>query len=105
VAITVLDVDKNDTHTFTTNDAGFYDTGSLIPDHYLLTYVKTGFETLKRGPITLSVGVTAINVQLTVGQESQQIVVTSEVPLLETSSSEISTTIESETLTGQISSF
>jgi hypothetical protein len=99
VAITVLDVDKNDTHTFTTNDAGFYDTGSLIPDHYLLTYVKTGFETLKRGPITLSVGVTAINVQLTVGQESQQIVVTSEVPLLETSSSEISTTIESETLT------
>ena len=99
VNITVLDVDKNVTHTFVTNNSGVYDTGSLVPDHYLLTYVKQGFETVKRGPITLSVGVFGINIQMTVGQESQQIVVTSEAPLLETATAELSSSIPTETLT------
>jgi len=99
VTVTVLDVDKNVTHTYTTNEAGSYDTGPIVADHYLLTFVKEGFATYKRGPITLSVGLIGINVEMTVGGTSQQVVVTSEVPLLETASAEVSSTIPSETLT------
>lgn len=33
VTVTVLDADKNDSHTFVTNQAGVYDTGSIVPDH------------------------------------------------------------------------
>ena len=99
VAITVLDVDKDVTRNIVTNDSGLYDTGSIPADHYLLTFVKQGFETLKRGPLTISVGMTGVNVQLSVGQESQQVVVTSEVPLLETASSEVSSTLPSDVIT------
>jgi len=99
VTILVTDVDKNVSHTFVTNDSGAYETGPIVPDHYLLTFTKEGFATYKRGPIKLDVGVVGINVQMTIGQESQQITVTSEVPLLETASSEVSSTIEAETLT------
>ena len=80
VTVTVLDVDKNVTHTFATNGAGVYDTGSIVPDHYLLTFTKLGFATYKRGPLTVGVGQMGINVQMTIGQESQQITVTTEAP-------------------------
>jgi len=99
VTVTVLDVDKSVSHTFATNDAGVYDTGPIVPDHYLLTFKKDGFETYERGPITVEVGLLGINVQMTVGQTSQQIVVTTEAPLLETETAEVSSTIESQTLT------
>jgi hypothetical protein len=99
VSVTILDVDKGVTHTFVTNDAGAYDTGPIVPDHYLLTFAREGFETYKRGPITVGVGMLGINVQMTVGQASQQITVTTEAPLLETTTAEVSSTIESDTLT------
>lgn len=98
VTVTVLDVDKNVTHTFATNNSGSYDTGPIVTDHYLLTFTKEGFATYKRGPITVDVGQIGINVQMTVGQESQQVVVTTEAPLLETTSAEVSSTLESTTL-------
>lgn len=98
VTVSVLDVDKNDTHTFVTNQAGVYDTGSIIPDHYILTFTKQGFATYKRGPITVSVGLMGLNVQMTVGGTQQQVVVTSEAPLLETTTAELSSSIPSETL-------
>ena len=98
VTVTVLDVDKNVTHTFTTNNSGAYETGPIVTDHYLLTFKKAGFETYKRGPITVDVGQLGINVQMTVGQETQQVVVTTEAPLLETTTPEMSTTLEESTL-------
>ena len=60
VKITVVDVDKQVTRTFTSDGAGLYDTGSIVPDHYKLTFTKQGFQTLIRGPITVDVGVHAL---------------------------------------------
>jgi hypothetical protein len=40
VTVTVKDVDKGVVKTFTTNDGGLYDTGSIVPDHYLITLLK-----------------------------------------------------------------
>jgi len=86
VTVTVQDVDKQVTRTFTTDGAGLFDTGSIVPDHYLLTFTKPGFETLVRGPLTLVVGIQGLNVQLAVGKAEQKIVVNTNVPLLNTES-------------------
>src|SRR5665213_3336488 len=93
VTITVKDVDKGDQHVFTSNGAGIYDTGPLVPDdRYTITYTKEGFASLQRGPMTLRIGVMGLNVQLSVGQTTQQVIVDESAPLLETTSPEISTT-------------
>ncbi len=100
VTVTVKDIDKNTERTITTNDSGVYDTGPLVPtDHYLLIFRKEGFTTMQRGPLTLSTGVTGMNIQLSLGQSSQQVVVQIEAgPLLETTTAEISQTVAQETL-------
>ena len=42
----VKDLDKGLDRTITTNDAGLYDTGPIVPeDHYTITYTKAGFST------------------------------------------------------------
>ena len=75
VRVTVRDLDKNTERTFVTNASGLYDTGPLVPsDHYLIIFKKEGFATVQRGPMTLSAGVTGLNVQLTLGQSTQQVV-------------------------------
>lgn len=98
VAVKVLDVDKNVTHSYVTNGAGVYDTGSIVPDHYLLTFTREGFSTYLRGPINLELGVTGINVQMAVGQSTERVVVTTAAPLLQTETSELSVTLPSETI-------
>lgn len=100
VTVTVIDIDKNVERTLESNISGVYDTGPLVPaDHYRLTFKKEGFATLERGPMTLSTGVTGLNVQLTVAQATQQVVIReTAAPLLETTTAEISSTVSQETL-------
>jgi hypothetical protein len=96
--VTVLDVDKAVTHTYATDGAGLYDTGSIVPDHYKLTFTKQGFTTLVRGPITLDVGVQGINAQLQVGSTNEQIEVTTDVPLLDTEQGAQEQTLTAQTM-------
>ncbi len=100
VKVAVLNVDKNVTTTFTTDAAGLYDTGSIVPDHYILTFTMNGFATYQRGPITLEVGITTVNASLKVGQQTQKVVVTTDVPLLTTTTGAQSTTLQTQTLMG-----
>jgi hypothetical protein len=100
VVVTIKDVDKNTERVIVTNASGVYDSGPLVPsDRYVITFKKEGFATLQRGPITLSSGVTGMNIQLTIGQSTQQVMVQEAgAPLLETTTAEISQTIPQETL-------
>ena len=100
VAVTIKDIDKNTERSVLTNDSGVYDTGPLVPtDHYLITFKKEGFTTMQRGPLTLTTGVTGMNIQLSVGQATQQVLVQEAgAPLLETTTAEISQTVPQETL-------
>jgi hypothetical protein len=82
--ITINDVDKNLERVFTTDKAGLYDTGPIVPDHYLVSITSPGFKTMVRGPITLTVGVETLNAELVVGGAQERVVVTSELPLLDT---------------------
>jgi Carboxypeptidase regulatory-like domain/TonB dependent receptor-like, beta-barrel len=99
VTVTVKDIDKGTQRVITSNGAGLYDSGPLVAlDHYTLTFSRQGFGTLVRGPMVLQVGTVGMNVQMSVGQATQQVVVNQSAPLLETTSAELSTTLPSQTL-------
>jgi hypothetical protein len=99
VTVTARNLDKNTERVITTNDAGLYDTGPLAPgDRYMIVFKKEGFSTQQHGPMTLRVGLIGLNVQLTLGQATQAVEVNAAAPLLETTSSEKSATMPSETL-------
>src|SRR5665213_1620431 len=93
VTVTVEDVDKGITTTYATDGSGLYDTGSIVPDHYTLTFTKDGFSTFVRGPITLRVQTLTVDGSLKVGATAQTVRVTTDIPLLQTESGEQSTTL------------
>jgi carboxypeptidase family protein len=86
VTVTVTDVDKAVTRTYATDGAGLYDTGPIPEDQYKVTFTKDGFETLVRGPVTVTLGIETVNGQMKIGAVSQQVVVTSDVQMLQTES-------------------
>lgn len=96
--VTVKDVDKGTQHVFTTDKAGVYETGSIVPDHYLVTVTAPGFKTLVRGPISLDVGQATLNAQLSVGAVNEQVVVTTELPLLDSSDGSQTDTLSGATM-------
>ncbi len=100
VQVIVRDLDKNLERTVLTNASGIYDTGALVPaDRYTLTFKKDGFAVLERGPLTLSTGITGLNVELGLAQSTQSVVVQdTSTPLLETATGEMSNTLPQETL-------
>jgi len=59
--VTVLNIDTGVTKDYTTNDAGVYDTSSIVAGNYKLTFSRDGFSTLVRSSITIPVGTTTVN--------------------------------------------
>ena len=99
VTITIKDLDKGIGRVITTNGVGLYDSGPVVAnDKYTITFTRDGFQSLQRGPMLLEVGQVGLNVQLTIGQTTQQVVVNENAPLLQTTSAELSTTIPTDTL-------
>lgn len=98
VKVTVLDLATGVSKDFFTDQAGVYDTSSIVTGNYKLTFTKDGFDQLVRGPITLEVGFTTVNAQLKVGSTNQVVSVTTNVPLLQTESGDQKTTLESKTM-------
>jgi hypothetical protein len=98
VTVTVVNVDTGVSKSFTSNDAGLYDTNSIVTGSYTVTFSKGGFEKLVRGPVSVQVGFTTVNGELQVGAETQSVEVTADVPLLQTETSEQSTTFTAKSL-------
>lgn len=96
--VTVVNVLTGVSKEFTTNQDGVYDTGSIVTGSYTVSFTKEGFESLTRGPITLQVGFTTVNSQLKVGSETVQVIVNTDVPLLQTESGDQSTTLNSKSM-------
>jgi Carboxypeptidase regulatory-like domain len=96
--VTVLNVETGVNKDYTTNDSGVYDTSSIVAGTYKLTFSREGFSTLVRPSITVQVGPTTVNAQLAVGTVNTQVVVNTDVPLLNTESGAISTTLTAQTL-------
>ncbi len=99
VTVTVSNDDTGVVSKFVTNGDGLYDTNSILPGNYTISFSKEGFQKLVRGPVALQVGLVTINGDLKVGSGSQVVEVTSEAPLLKTENAELSTTLSTEQLT------
>ncbi len=99
VTVTVKNNDTGVVSKFVTNSDGLYDTNSILPGNYTISFSKEGFQKLVRGPIALQVGLVTINGDLKVGSSTEVIEVTSEAPLLKTENAELSTTLSTEQLT------
>lgn len=98
VTVTVEDVDKGVTTTYTTDASGLYDTDSIVPDHYTVTFTKNGFNSYVRGPVTLQVQTITINGHLSVGATTQTVKVSNDIPLLKTETAAQSTTLTAHTM-------
>ncbi|HXP10329.1 MAG TPA: carboxypeptidase-like regulatory domain-containing protein, partial [Acidobacteriaceae bacterium] len=87
--VTVTNAGMGTQNSTVTTAAGAYTVPQLAAGDYNITVVATGFSTLIRNGITVSVGETAtIDVQLTVGQATTSVTVTANAPLLQTDSAQ-----------------
>jgi hypothetical protein len=78
-----------------TSSAGLYNFVSLPVGPYELTVSANGFKTAKVGSISLGIGaVSTVNVRLEVGATQESVTVTEEVPVVETSRSQTSTSVD-----------
>lgn len=78
--------------TTTTNDEGFYRFIALPPGSYDFSYALSGFVTLKRPAIRVSVGGTEeISVALKVSQLTEEVTVIGDAPVVDTQTNQVST--------------
>ena len=93
-AVTIRDRATNIETKTSTNTAGLYFITSLPPGSYDLTVEKSGFETSRVASIPLTVGLAAtINVTLSIGSVTQNVVVTANAVQIEAQTSAMQSTI------------
>jgi hypothetical protein len=93
-SITLRETDTNRSYTTTSNDSGYYALANIPPGHYELTTAFKGFATILRKGVELTVGQSAtIDVTLKIATTAEQVIVTTEAPVIEPSKTEISQVI------------
>jgi hypothetical protein len=96
VDVAIANVLTGVTTRTTTNASGTYDAPTLLLGTYSITFSKTGFNTFIRRGITLGVQVIEVDARLTVGAVSQHVTVTAATPLVQTQTSESSTSLSAQ---------
>lgn len=98
--VTAKDTERGTTWTSVTNEAGIYNLIRIPVGTYDLRVEQKGFQTTVLAPFTLVLNQTArIDIQMKVGAVTETIEVSAETPLLQTQSNEVSTLIDSNTVT------
>ena len=91
----VMNTDTGVQRSTTTDDKGSFLVAELPPGPYQVTVSQTGFETLVRKGITLVVGQQAnLSLAMKVGAVTEQVTVTGEAPVVNTSNSSVSGVVE-----------
>ena len=96
--VTVTNVNTGVTKVLTTNQDGLYDTSSIVVGTYSVTFERPGFGKFERSRISLPVGTSTVNAVLDVGQTTTEVVVNTDIPLLETESGAQQTTLEARSM-------
>ncbi len=97
--VTVLDVQRGVSRTLTTDDAGEYVAPNLTPGTYTVSAESKGFKTGERAGILLETGKDIrVDLVLQPGEQSQRIVVTEEVPLVETTNATLGGTLSNQAI-------
>jgi hypothetical protein len=100
VQVVVQNVATGASRTIPSNQTGRYVAADLPPGPYQVTATLTGFDQLVRSGLTLTVGDDAlINLTMRVGSITQQVTVTGEAPLVNTTSSGVSGVVEERRIT------
>jgi hypothetical protein len=90
-SVTVSNPAKGFTRRLVTNETGNYDAPKIPIGEYVITGEATGFEKLVRSGITLAVGqVLRVDLQLNIGQVTQEVTVSGQASLVETQTGTIS---------------
>lgn len=88
--VTVTNTDTNDSRTINTGDDGAFNAPGLNPGHYLLKIEKVGFKTVNQTGLVLDVaGQLVVNPTLEIGTASQEVTVTGEAPVVNTTTSQL----------------
>jgi len=98
-AVTLTNIDTGEVKEFITNEDGIYDTVSTRPGNYNLTFTKTGFKKVFRGPVVLQVSIITVDASLALGEMTEVVhVEDTGAPLLDTESGQQGTILEGKTL-------
>ncbi len=93
--IKITNTDTGIVRTLTSNSAGIYFAPSLRPGHYTVTISAPGFASVQQNNLTLTVGQTiTVNAALPPANVTSQVVVTSEVQMLDTEKTEASQSLD-----------
>ena len=93
--VTATEMKTGVSRTTTTNESGNYEFGNLPPGQYEVSAEKQGFKKSVRAEVDVIVNtVTRINLTLAPGAVTEQIIVTSETPILVTDRADIGRKIE-----------
>jgi hypothetical protein len=99
VKVAVINAQTNVTVNTVTNEAGNYRVPNLAPGTYKITFEAQGFKSFVREGLSLSVtDVIRVDARLEVGQTSESVTVTAEVPLLQTETPEVGTLMTNKTV-------
>src|ERR1700730_15019760 len=95
--VTIIDTQRNLARTLTADAAGEYNAPNLLPGTYTVRAAYQGFKTEERSGVILEVN-QDLRVDLTLqpGQQTERIVVTEALPMVETSNAELGRTLQSE---------
>jgi outer membrane receptor protein involved in Fe transport len=98
-AISINNVATREVRSVTSNADGLYSAPNLLPGSYEVSAVAKGFSKVVQKGITLSVGAqVALNLTLKPGQVTEVVEVESAPPDVQTTSSAVSSTVESKTV-------
>src|SRR5439155_1411619 len=99
VSVTARNLDTGIDRTVTTDEGGRYTAPNLTLGDYEVQAQLPGFQTEIRSGITLTVGRTAVvNLVLKVGQISDRVTITEEAPLVESTTSAMSSLVDARTI-------
>lgn len=94
VEVTVRNVDTNMVRMVQSNEAGRYEVVALQPGQYEVKAVKSGFSSLLRTGITLSVGAkAAVDLAMSVSATAETVTVVGNTSAVETEKTEVSTVV------------
>jgi hypothetical protein len=96
--VALVETDTGVTKEVTTNDAGLYDAVSVRTGTYRLTFSKEGFGQFVRDGVSVAVGITMVDAQLSVGAAVQQVEVTGQATLLATETGKQGSDLEKESM-------
>src|SRR5215469_765230 len=97
--VAINNVDTGMNRQVTTNDEGFYSAPNLLPGIYEVKFSAPGFKGEMKRNVTLTVGGSvSLDQALRVGSITESVTVQSEVPAVQTSSSDISAVVNATTV-------